>query len=1389
MSKATDSTPVRVERFARVYTKGPEELPSGADNLYDPSRGYYFKLYLNDVEPSQATSVLSKARERFDVELVRRVRKGNLYKERVYVDNPSEVPEGYKVHTGPNGGLYYETGVQNVAVNDGAVTRNVAVIEWDDVERGDEIVFEKPDGDEVYAEVSYIEEYDDEEDLIYVDVEGETQRARPGTYTVDEVSKSLPLAKAEDDPWQPYEGPRGGEGWVNYSTGEVRYQEEHPSRSDGQPDPSLDYDPSEPPADGYASGWTAPPEQASELSAGQVIEFWDDGYGYGEVVDAGDGRAIVETSDGQKHEVDTVTAVEESEQSPEVMGEDSEFLQDLAESGEMTVRVENPEHLQDIVGQYEERTVEFDELDDLGPWGESPGTPLHANPGAYDNSAIDVEMPVSDFKRLQEFISTEMPGREGTRQEFWDAAREDDVEQYARFLTGEEEPEDYVEGGLAYPFIEFGGDGQLRNVQEGRHRALAAEEAGYDTMPVRLYQSTDKEGDAHVGSEPSDEGGAPETLPDPDDDIERFEQDDLADDLIANTNEDHWEGWTFKRNLEPEDSFEKDVYYVGITGTTVDKGDLDKQDVIDFYQDWFDLLEDEPGLRIGGWTFGPDHEKAGKIAIDLSMAVSDKEEAVEFGEELNQESVANLYRDDFPETGGSGEPVVDTPEEVREVVERVDSLTKHRLKAKSAGMEPHRVYEGVESGRRFSGRQIGYAGMHGHSVEVQDDGTVVVDGEKFAETDTEKSGPSFSTARYSPDSDEDEEEVEKQDGANVWVYYYGPDGGEGWQNMRTGEVRYQKARPGEAPEDGDGYGEVLGDNWAPDPEDKGEIDVGADVELSINDDTIVDGTYAGNNSALLDDGTVVSFDDEDYALTAYSEESPFFDNEQAEEEYFDRLKDEFDPDVDIDHDKYGVGESLVVNVGEEPFEVPIGGALDGEDPAVLFEDIAKEIGYQNAVKQFDKPENIMPAISLPANELPLIEGIPKDEYEPAPPESWIERNKSDVDEGQRVWYEYRMHTVADVDGIWPVTEDGMEIKDDPMVPPVPPGWYEDEDYSEITTDNAGELEEGDEIQYVYDGESHVAAVSHVSNDGAIYTADDKLVFPQNQPVRTPATVSDGVEEGDEGDESDESSLSSASATAASDETESGPEYGGPSDYEPDKRVDEKPLSASSKSNHGNSLDAKHIHEMPDGSEMVHTDLDHHSIEYEDGERQMAGYEMLNAIAGSMTVEHRADFSEGWFANEMAPGVDAKDAGPEHKQALDEEDFYQMAATQVLIGNTDCHQNNVKIDEDGNLYPFDLDRAGGDVMSNWVGNLYKYDNSLDRILGELESTATALGVAFYQERVMEKAEEIAERYVTSGNGQDILAEAHQAAAEWDEDFAQNIRQNFDRVHMGDYSTQL
>jgi len=207
--------------------------------------------------------------------------------------------------------------------------------------------------------------------------------------------------------------------------------------------------------------------------------------------------------------------------------------------------------------------------------------------------------------------------------------------------------------------------------------------------------------------------------------------------------------------------------------------------------------------------------------------------------------------------------------------------------------------------------------------------------------------------------------------------------------------------------------------------------------------------------------------------------------------------------------------------------------------------------------------------------------------------------------------------------------------------------------------------------------------------------------------------------------------------------------------------------------HGNSMSAKEVAVIEDETKVVHTDLDNPTITVEDAERQLVGSEWLQEIDSEMRVAHNADLDEGWYATEVAPGVDAKNAIAEgYASEVDADTFRHMAATQVIIGNTDAHQNNVRVDENSNLYPFDLDRAAGDVDGEWVGKLTQYSDTQDRILGELEKTASALNVEMDREAVMDEAASIA----ADVDGLEPLVEG----SEWNAEMSKTIQSNVDSL---------
>ena len=71
--------------------------------------------------------------------------------------------------------------------------------------------------------------YDDELGLHYIDeIDNRIEYKNSGEW--------LQLYEKTEKGWSPYQGPKGGQGWINSETGEVRYQDEPPSQEVGLPD-------------------------------------------------------------------------------------------------------------------------------------------------------------------------------------------------------------------------------------------------------------------------------------------------------------------------------------------------------------------------------------------------------------------------------------------------------------------------------------------------------------------------------------------------------------------------------------------------------------------------------------------------------------------------------------------------------------------------------------------------------------------------------------------------------------------------------------------------------------------------------------------------------------------------------------------------------------------------------------------------------------------------------------------------------------------------------------------------------------------------------------------------------------------------------------------------
>lgn len=328
--------------------------------------------------------------------------------------------------------------------------------------------------------------------------------------------------------WSEYEGPQGGTGYKHMITGEVRYQENEPEGDDDFQPHGREVDVSQNPGMSNYGGISDASHirDHTPVTAKFTDKEGETRYGQIEEVDAGGFREefVIAAANGRRYHVegdDIEGYIEPDPQwQPEKDDEHRMFEQrfqnvkdDLNRVPEVPVRdmgtglnqdvsINDLQHIGDgKIGQKQVTelqsaietgdlgvmSVDFTAVDenvDAEKWNTNV-IPYHSG-GQF--AYTTTEMPVEDFLATQvEMLSSSRDHPLKAHRTFYGSADTEKVQEYAEVLESEE-------SNMDMPFIELGQNGNLRAHQEGRHRALAALEAGMDTMPVRMVITAQKSG-------------------------------------------------------------------------------------------------------------------------------------------------------------------------------------------------------------------------------------------------------------------------------------------------------------------------------------------------------------------------------------------------------------------------------------------------------------------------------------------------------------------------------------------------------------------------------------------------------------------------------------------------------------------------------------------------------------------------------------------------------------------------------------------------------------------------------------------------------------------------------------------------------------------------------
>jgi predicted flap endonuclease-1-like 5' DNA nuclease len=153
-------------------------------------------------------------------------------------------------------------------------------------------------------------------------------------------------------------------------------------------------------------------------------------------------------------------------------------------------------------------------------------------------------------------------------------------------------------------------------------------------------------------------------------------------------------------------------------------------------------------------------------------------------------------------------------------------------------------------------------------------------------------------------------------------------------------------------------------------------------------------------------------------------------------------------------------------------------------------------------------------------------------------------------------------------------------------------------------------------------------------------------------------------------------------------------------------------------------------------------------------RSMVGFAATRAFGGNTPAHQTLDDSTGTPVGTSVLGFDGENIGKapdEWTDKIDDEQFLDEAAVQLLAGNIDAHTDNMMVDEDGNITAPDLDHAGG-ALDNDITNIGNkgFSDAHRRAANELGRVAKTLDLdpgdsGNVEQRILDHATEYADQF--------------------------------------------
>lgn len=179
-----------------------------------------------------------------------------------------------------------------------------------------------------------------------------------------------------------------------------------------------------------------------------------------------------------------------------------------------------------------------------------------------------------------------------------------------------------------------------------------------------------------------------------------------------------------------------------------------------------------------------------------------------------------------------------------------------------------------------------------------------------------------------------------------------------------------------------------------------------------------------------------------------------------------------------------------------------------------------------------------------------------------------------------------------------------------------------------------------------------------------------------------------------------------------------------------------------------------VEQLEDGTEVYRMSTTPHSSPAGDVRNQQVAYAALRVMdAGVPPQVAGEDGEEVWYAMKETEGETVWAAPNSWRNKVERDDYVEEMAKQLIVGNSDCHGENIAITEEGDIEVFDLDHSTGKLdtdPAHWGQSVGS------KALQQFYASAAPAGVDDdgIEDDILDRARELAKEMKESGQVEEI-----------------------------------